>query len=102
MYSIFIIIIIIIIIVIIIIIIIIIISEIRGFLRKKVHIQTSPTVAPLIFVASATYGITPTGKRDRLDVISRKIKEIEAVEHKRRQGLILTPEEVIFIKNKKM
>eukprot|EP01034_Spumella_vulgaris_P024630 gene24630-30998_t len=49
-------------------------SELRGYLRKKLQIKCSPTVAPLIFVVSATYGITPTGRRDRLDFIRSQLK----------------------------
>ena len=76
-------------------------NELRGYLRKKVLIQTSPTVAPLIFVVSATYGITPTGRRDRLNFINRQLREIESIEHKKRQGLIISGDEVIIIKKKK-
>lgn len=75
-------------------------SEIRNFLRKKVFIQSSPTVAPLIFVLSATYGITPTGRKDRLEFVNSKLRKIEALEHRRREGLTLTPDEQLFCKTK--
>jgi hypothetical protein len=40
-------------------------TEVRGHLRKRVLISCSPTVAPVVYVATATYGITPTARRDR-------------------------------------
>lgn len=57
-------------------------TEVRGFLTKKLHIQQSPTVAPLIYVVSATYGVTPTARRDRLDLIQKMLRKIEYIEHR--------------------
>jgi hypothetical protein len=70
-----------------------------------VFIQSSPTVKPIIFVGlfhyivilfditsiyilvSATYGITPTGKKARLDWINRQLITIQGIEHIKRQGI---------------
>ena len=57
-------------------------SEVRGHLRKRLLIQVAPVVAPLIFVQSATYGITPTSRRVMLDKIALQIARIIALEHK--------------------
>jgi len=75
-------------------------SEVRGFLRKRVLIQTSPTVKPLIFVVSATYGLTPTGRKQQLDWINSQLSKIQYLEHTKRQGVVLTGKEVVFLKSK--
>jgi hypothetical protein len=62
-------------------------SEVRGFLKKRVFIQSSPTITPIVFVLSATYGITPTGRKFRLDFITKQLRLIESIEHGIRQGL---------------
>lgn len=75
-------------------------SELRGHLRKKLSIQCSPTVQPLIFVLTATYGITPTARRDRLQFIARELRAIEAIEHKARQGIVAKGEELKQLRKK--
>lgn len=75
-------------------------SEVRGFPRKRIFISQSPAVTPLIFVTSATYGITPTGRRDRVAFIDKQLYKIEQLEHKKREGLALTPAEVAVFRMK--
>jgi len=61
-------------------------DEIRGHLIKRMHLEFSPTIKPLIFVMSATYGITPTGRKTRMLEIRTLRKRIEAIEHRQSNG----------------
>eukprot|EP01032_Pedospumella_encystans_P021707 gene21707-24614_t len=70
-------------------------AEVRGHLRKRIYISASPTVAPIIYVQTATYGITPTARRDHLDSIQKKLKKIAFMEHRIREGFRVPPEEII-------
>jgi hypothetical protein len=51
-------------------------------------------------VLSATYGVTPTGRKDRLAFLNKHLRRIESIEHTRRSGLVITGEETIFLKSK--
>ena len=55
---------------------------IRGHLSERVHVEGSAVVAPLIFVSSATYGITPKGRKEKLNMISCDINKIALLEHR--------------------
>lgn len=71
---------------------------IHNCLTQKVYISSAPTIAPIVFVARATYGITPTAKKDRLDALHRDLKQITAIEHRKAQGLPIQPEEVKLLR----
>ena len=73
----------------------------RGHLRKRVFISSSPTVAPIIYVQTATYGITPTARRDRLDYINKQLKKVAYIEHRIREGFRCQAEDVKLFKSKK-
>eukprot|EP01038_Epipyxis_sp_PR26KG_P004311 gene4311-6108_t len=75
-------------------------SEVRGFLRKKLSICQSPTVAPLIIVVQAVYGITPTSRLAMLDHLKRQIAKAIILELKHREGSRLTPNELILMNSK--
>ena len=62
-------------------------SEVRGHLKKRLLIQSSPKVAPIMYVASATYGLTPTARRGRLEAINRELREVTSIEHRIREGM---------------
>jgi hypothetical protein len=76
-------------------------DELHGHLKRRVFIEESPIVSPLIMVESCTYGITPFGKRDKIRSLEREIFDIKAFEHKLLQGEILSVEDAHRIKNKK-
>jgi len=76
-------------------------TEVRGHLKKPIFISSSPTVAPIVYVATATYGVTPTARRDRLDIINKLLKKIRQIEHRLREGFRLQPEEVKLYKTRK-
>ena len=69
-------------------------DEIRGHLIKRVHVEFSPTIKPLIFVLSATYGITPTGRKTRMDEIRRLQKQITGIDHRKEQGMMPSRDEL--------
>ena len=75
-------------------------DEIRGHLIKRVHLEFSPTIKPLIFVLSATYGITPTGRKTRMDELRRSIKKIETIEHRKANGQHPNQEELKLLLQK--
>ncbi len=72
-------------------------DELRGHLVKRMHLEFSPTIKPLIFVLSATYGITPQGRRTRMDEIRKSLKKIEQIEHRRANGQHPSREESILL-----
>ncbi len=74
--------------------------ENRGHLTKRLSILSSPIIAPLIYVQSATYGITPTARKDRLDFLSKTLTRIQYLEHRKREGIPLTPQEFLLVKKK--
>ncbi len=65
-------------------------DEIRGHL----HLEFSPTIKPLIFVLSATYGITPTGRKTRMDEIRRLLKKIDGIDHRKMNGAMPNRDEL--------
>jgi hypothetical protein len=74
--------------------------ENRGHLMKKISIMSSPTITPLIYVLSATYGITPTARKDRLDYLSKQLTKVQYFEHRKREGIALSAEETLLVKKK--
>lgn len=52
-------------------------------------VQSSPKVAPIMHVAAATYGLTPTARRDRLEAISRELRKVAYIEHRIREGMVV-------------
>lgn len=76
-------------------------DEFRGHLKKRIFLEEAPTVAPLIMVQSATYGITPTGRREQLRVLEKLVGQVRLLEHKQDQGVLLTDEELDFIRRRK-
>ena len=69
-------------------------DEIRGHLIQRVHLEFSPTIKPLIFVLSATYGITPTGRKTRMDEIRRLLKKIDGIDHRKMNGAMPNRDEL--------
>jgi hypothetical protein len=75
-------------------------KEVRGHLVKRINIFSAPTIAPIMFVVSATYGVTPTTRRDRLESIAKDLRNIASIEHRQREGLPVQVEELAEIRNK--
>lgn len=75
-------------------------SEIRGQLTKRLMLQTSPCVSPIMNIQVAFYGITPTARKDRLDFIAKQLRRIDMIEHRRRQGLPIQPEDIMLLRNR--
>lgn len=73
-------------------------SELRGHLTKRLLLQSSPCVSPILFVQAAFYGITPTARKDRLDFIHKQLKKIDQIDHRRGQGLPVQPEEMQMLR----
>jgi hypothetical protein len=74
--------------------------ESRGHLSKRLSILSSPTVAPLLYIPTATYGITPTGRKDRLDALMKVLTKIQYLEHQKREGIPLSTEDFLLVKKK--
>jgi hypothetical protein len=75
-------------------------DEIRGHLIKRMHLEFSPTIKPLIFVMSATYGITPTGRKTRMLEIRSLTKRIEAIEHRKANGQMPSRDDMALLNKK--
>ena len=75
-------------------------DELRGFLKKRVHIEFAPTIKPLIFVSSATYGITPGGRRVRIEQVSNLLREIGSIEHRKANGHMPRHYEIDLLRRK--
>lgn len=73
---------------------------VRGRITKRVHISSAPTIAPIIFVTKATYGITPTAKKERVETINKELAKIVAIEHRQSQGLPMQGDEVKLLRSK--
>eukprot|EP01031_Cornospumella_fuschlensis_P037973 gene37973-46131_t len=67
---------------------------------RKIYISSAPTIAPIIFVKQATYGITPTARQAKLEQLDAQIAKAVAVEHKASQGLPVQPDEVRLLRAK--
>ena len=61
-------------------------DEMRGFLRQRCQIEYAPTIQPLIFCKQATWGISPTGRKMRLEQITYLTRKIAAIEHRQANG----------------
>lgn len=68
-------------------------DEMRGLLRQKCQIEYAPTICPLIFCSAATYGISASGRRVRLEQITVLLRKIAAIEHRQRNGAPPTAQE---------
>lgn len=75
-------------------------DELRGFLKRRIHIEFTPTIKPLIFVSSATYGVTPSGRRVRIDQLSGILKTIGSIEHRKANGRMPKAEEMDLLRKK--
>lgn len=73
-------------------------DEIRGHLRRRVFIEQAPSIAPVIIITSAFYGITPTGRKDYLESINKELRKCHAIQHKISTGMIPTPAELQQLK----
>lgn len=60
-----------------------------GYLRssRDVCIKKLAVISPLIFVESAFYGVTPTGRKEKLAELSRLLSTIDVIEYRMRLGL---------------
>jgi len=68
-------------------------DEMRGFLRQRCQIEYAPTIQPLIFCRAATFGISPSGRKMRLDQVVLLLRRISAVEHRQANGSSATAAE---------
>lgn len=75
-------------------------SEIRGHLTKRILLQSAPAIAPILYISSAFYGVTPSSRKDRLDLIHRELRKIDLIEHRRSQGLPVQPDEVRLLRQR--
>ncbi|MEC8392495.1 MAG: hypothetical protein VXZ58_06420, partial [Actinomycetota bacterium] len=64
------------------------------------HLEFAPTIKPLIFVVSATYGVTPGGRRLRIDQLSQLLKEIGSIEHRKANGHMPRSHEIELLRKK--
>jgi len=76
-------------------------DEFRGHLKKRIYIEETPTVAPLLLVDKATYGVTPTSRRDRLRQLEKELIRIKTLEHKIHSGLYVSPDDYNYLNNNK-
>jgi hypothetical protein len=74
--------------------------ETHGYLSKSAFIETAPIVNPLIYVNSATYGVTEHGRKDQIQNIKKKQSVITQIEHRRSLGMLIQNEELKIVKNK--
>ena len=74
------------------------VGECHNRLKRPVHIQTSPSVSPMILVNTANYGLTENTIRDRLKILNSYIGKIDILIHRRSIGLPVKVAERQFIK----
>jgi hypothetical protein len=74
--------------------------EVRGHLKKKIYVLSSPIICPITFVISGTYGMTPSGRREYVAKINQQLGKIVAIEHRKREGLPVQAHEVALFKSK--
>jgi len=63
-------------------------------------LETTPVINPLIWVQSATYGMTMHGQRERMHMVGKEIAKINAIEHRKSLGMLVQAHEVKIIKDK--
>jgi hypothetical protein len=74
--------------------------ESEHHLKSDMIIETTPLLSPLIFIESATYGITPWGKQDYLKHLSQQLQRIHVLEHRNDMKIPLKVSELRLIKKK--
>ena len=52
-------------------------------------------------IMTATYGLTPTARRDRLDFIGKQLKAVQRIEHRVREGMVVQADEIALLRSKK-
>ena len=75
------------------------VGECKNRLKRKIEIQTSPSVSPMILVNTANYGLTENTIKDRLKYLESNIGRIDLLIHRRTIGLPIKVAERLFIKN---
>jgi len=74
--------------------------ESHGHLERYARIDTTPVINPLIFVESATYGLTVSGQRERMYKLGKQLAVISAIEHRKSLGMLVQAEEIKYISKK--
>ena len=75
-------------------------DEMRGFLRQRCQVEYAPTIQPLIFCSSATWGISPSGRKQLLDRVNVLLRQIGAIEHRQANGAPPTKQERLLVLQK--
>lgn len=72
--------------------------ERHGHLVKTGKLQTTPIINPLIFVENATYGMTLSGRRERIQMLNKELGKIAAIKHRRSMGMLVQASEIKYLK----
>jgi hypothetical protein len=76
------------------------VAEMRGRLKTPLFIETSPVLSPLIFIESATYGISAQGKTEWMKHLNSLINRISYIEHRKAMKMQVKPSEARLIHKK--
>eukprot|EP00596_Hydrurales_sp_CCMP1899_P008561 CAMPEP_0119039548 /NCGR_PEP_ID=MMETSP1177-20130426/9102_1 /TAXON_ID=2985 /ORGANISM="Ochromonas sp, Strain CCMP1899" /LENGTH=658 /DNA_ID=CAMNT_0007003575 /DNA_START=256 /DNA_END=2232 /DNA_ORIENTATION=+ len=72
-----------------------------GHLSKALFVESSPIISPTIFVVNAWYGMTTTGRNERLLTINKILTKIEQTDKKINKGEIVTNIDRSILSSKK-
>lgn len=76
------------------------VAEMRGRLKTELNIETSPVVSPLIFIESASYGISIQGKAEWLKYLNGLISKASFIEHRKSMRLPIKTSEARLLHKK--
>ena len=75
-------------------------NEAQGYLTKPLYLEAKPVISPIIFIVSATYGMTPTGRNERLLAINKLLSRADITARKLNMGELTKKEDRKILRNK--
>lgn len=75
-------------------------TEAQGHLTKPLYLEAKPVISPIIFITSATYGMTPTGRNERLLAINKLLSRADITARKLNAGELTRKEDRKILRNK--
>ena len=75
-------------------------NEAQGFLTRPLYLEAKPVISPIIFITSATYGMTPTGRNERLLAINKLLSRADITARKLNSGELTRKEDRKILRNK--
>ena len=75
-------------------------NEAHGHLTRPLYLEAKPVISPIIFITSATYGMTPTGRSERLLAINKLLSRADITARKLNAGEVTRKEDRKVLRNK--